>query len=163
MTIAPIDATERSRRVARVQAELRRRDLAAAVLTERANFEYVTGYWVPPLWSSFTRVLAAIVPADGDPVLLLPAFVAGAGAETTGWRVEPYATLERGAGELLAEVLRGMNLAAERIGVERGRESRLATTVDELNRLAAAMPTAPGLRRPTGRRARARRSATSRP
>ena len=142
MAIAPIDAAERSRRVARIQAELRRRDLAAVVLTERANFEYVTAYWLPPLWSSYTRVLAAIVPANGEPVLLLPAFVADGGAEATGWQVEAYATLERGAGALLADALRGAGLARERIGVERGRESRLATTVAELEALEAALPDA---------------------
>ena len=133
-SIAPIDAAELGRRRERIQAELRSRGLAAAVLTERANFEYVTAYWQPPLWSSYTRLLAAIVPAEGEPLLVLPSFIAG-GAEDLGFRVEAYATLEKGAGELLASALRGAGLANERIAVERGRETRLAMAVDELERL----------------------------
>lgn len=142
MAIAPIDAAERAWRLERIQAELRARGIGAAVLTDRANFEYVTAYWVPPLWSSYTRLLAAIVPADGEPRLVLPSFVA-AEAEALGYRVEAYATLERGAGELLASALRGAGLAKERIGVERGRESRLATTLDELERLSTGIGARP--------------------
>src|SRR5688500_6667156 len=138
MSIAPIDGAELSWRLGRVQAELRRAGLGAAVLTERANFEYVTATWLPPLWSSFTRVLAAIVPAEGAPTLVMPGFVA-AEAEERGFRVEAYDSLEHGAGELLASALRSAGLANERIGVERGRESRLATTVEELDRLRAAV------------------------
>jgi len=138
MTIAPIDAAERAWRLARIQRELRRRGLGGAVLTERANFEYVTGYWLPPLWSSYTRLLAAIVPANGDPTLVLPGFVAD-GARDLGFCVEQYDTLERGAGELLAAGLGSAGLGGERIGMELGRETRLATTVDELERLRGAI------------------------
>ena len=138
MSIAPIDGAELGWRLARVQGELRRAGLGAAVLTERANFEYVTATWLPPLWSSFTRVLAAIVPAEGRPVLVMPGFVA-AEAEERGFRVEAYDSLQHGAGELIASALRSAGLGNERIGVERGRESRLATTVEELDRLRAAV------------------------
>lgn len=138
MAIAPIDAAERSWRRARIQRELRGRGLGGAVLTDRANFEYVTGYWLPPLWSSYTRLLAAIVPANGEPTLVLPGFVADE-ARDLGFRVEAYDSLERGAGDLLASALGTAGLGGERIGVELGRETRLATTVEELDRLRGAI------------------------
>ena len=138
MAIAPIDAAERAWRLARIQRELRGRGLGGAVLTDRANFEYVTGYWLPPLWSSYTRLLAAIVPANGDPTLVLPGFVAD-GARDLGFRVEQYDSLERGAGDLLAAALGTAGLDGERIGMELGRETRLATTVEELERLRGAI------------------------
>ena len=52
-------------RVARLQTRLSASDLDAALFTERANFEYLTGVSLPPLWSSFTRLLAVLVPAGG--------------------------------------------------------------------------------------------------
>ena len=66
-----------------------------------------------------TRLLAAIVPANGDPTLVLPGFVAD-GARDLGFRVEQYDSLERGAGDLLAAALGTAGLDGERIGLELG-------------------------------------------
>ena len=59
---------ESAARVARLQAGMATEDLDALLLTEPTNVRYVTGgYAADVLWSSPTRILAAIVPRDGDP------------------------------------------------------------------------------------------------
>jgi Xaa-Pro aminopeptidase len=137
--VGPVTAADRERRVARLQAELAKAGLDGAFYTERANFEYLSGVSLPPLWSSFTRLLAVVVPASGVPSLVMPSFVANE-AESTGWRIETYDTLERGAADLLAEALSSVGLTDGRIGFERGRESRLAATFGELANLAERLP-----------------------
>jgi Xaa-Pro dipeptidase len=138
--LAPISPAERRERISRVQAELRGRGLDGLLLTERANFEYFVGFNVGPLWSSFTRILAIVVPASGDPTLLLPAFIAKEAGLETSWPVTPYASLDRGAAELVAGVLEVTGLATGRLGIERGRESRLGTTWDEIEQLRGRLP-----------------------
>jgi Xaa-Pro aminopeptidase len=123
----------------RLQHEIGARGLDAALLTERANVEYLTGIQLPPLWSSFTRLLAAAVPATGEPVLLLPSFVANE-AEGRGWRVEAYGSLERGGADLLAGFLSSAGLGSARVGIERGRESRLNATFGDVSALGERLP-----------------------
>ncbi len=137
--IERIDVSARRARVRRLQVELRRRGLDGVLLTERANLEYLTGIDLPPLWSSFTRLLAIAVPANGDPTLLLPSFVAAEGG-ATGWRIEAYDSLERSGAELLAGVLRAAGLDGARVGVERGRETRLAATFDDIAGITTQLP-----------------------
>jgi Xaa-Pro aminopeptidase len=126
-------------RVARLQAEMARHGLDAGLFTERANFEYLTGVSLPPLWSSFTRLLAVLVPAGDEPVLLMPSFVAP-DAMAMGWRVDTYDSLERGGTELLAGFIDHGGLARARIGFERGRESRLAATFEDVAGLSERLP-----------------------
>jgi len=140
--LAPISLAERHGRVGRIQGELRDRGLDGLLLTERANFEYLVGFDVGPLWSSFTRINAIVVPASGDPTLLLPSFIAEEAGHESGWPVTAYASLDRGAAELVAGVLQGAGLATGRVGIERGRESRLGTTSDEIDRLRSRLPDA---------------------
>ena len=54
--LAAFARSDFDRRVARLQRNLVERDLDGAVYTERANFEYLTGVSLPPLWSSYTRL-----------------------------------------------------------------------------------------------------------
>jgi len=109
-------------------------------VTERANFEYLAGYVVGPLWSSYTRILAALVPADGNPTLLLPGFIAEEARAESGWEVEAYDSLDRGAADLMAGLLETAGLRSGRIGLELGRESRLAAPAGELERLRGTLP-----------------------
>jgi Xaa-Pro aminopeptidase len=129
--VTPFSRADHAARVARLQRALVAAGLDGALYTERANFEYLTGVSLPPLWSSYTRILAVAVPATGEPRLLMPSFVANE-AEATGWPIDAYDSLERGAPDLLAGVLTAAGLAAGRIGFERGRESRLAATFGDL-------------------------------
>jgi Xaa-Pro aminopeptidase len=139
--VAPFAKADFDARIARLQRNLGRAGLDGAFYTERANFEYLTGVSLPPLWSSYTRLLAVVVPSSGAPTLLLPSFVANE-AEPTGWQIEAYDSLERGGPDLLAGVLGAAGLTGGRIGFERGRESRLAATVGDLSGLAARLPKA---------------------
>src|SRR4029078_7500766 len=102
--VTPFTRTDHDARVARLQRALHAGGLDGGVYTERANFEYLTGVSLPPLWSSYTRILAIVVPASGQPTLLRPSFVANE-AEPTGWPIEAYDSLERGGPDLLAGVL----------------------------------------------------------
>ena len=129
--VTPVTRADYDARVARLQRQLVVQDLDGALYTERANFEYLSGVSLPPLWSSYTRLLAIAVPASGDPVLLLPSFVTNE-AEVTGWRIEAYDSLQRGGPDLLAGVLGAAGLGTGRIGLERGRESRLAATFGDI-------------------------------
>jgi Xaa-Pro dipeptidase len=139
--VAPFTRVAYDARVARLQHALVSRGLDGALYTERANFEYLSGVSLPPLWSSYTRLLAIAIPASGDPVLLLPSFVTNE-AVATGWRIEAYDSLERGGPDLLAGVLGAAGLGSGRIGFERGRESRLAATFGDLDQLGDQLPRA---------------------
>ena len=139
---AAIDGTERRGRVTRLQVELRARGLDGLLVTERANFEYLAGYVVGPLWSSFTRVLAALVPADGAPTLLLPGFIADEAHVASGWAVERYESLQAEAANLFADLLRTAGLANTRIGLELGRESRFTAPAAALSALRDLLPDA---------------------
>ena len=139
--VAPFARADYDRRVRALQQALAARGLDGALFTERANFEYLTGVSLPPLWSSYTRLLAIAVPASGAPTLLMPSFVANE-AEPTGLRIEAYDSLEKGGPDLLAGVLAAAGLTEGRIGFERGRESRLAATFDDLATLAERLPKA---------------------
>ncbi len=142
LPIAPVLPFTRAHfqaRARRLQDALVARGLDAALYTERANFEYLTGVSLPPLWSSYTRLLAVLVPANGQARLLLPSFVAPDAADT-GLHVDAYASLDRGGTELLAEFLAGAGLAGSRVGIERGRESRLAATFGDIAGLSERLP-----------------------
>jgi Xaa-Pro aminopeptidase len=137
--IEPFTRSDYEARVARLQRNLAVAGLDGAFYTERASFEYLTGVSLPPLWSSYTRLLAVVVPASGKPTLLLPSFVANEAAPT-GWPIEAYDSLEQGGSELLAGALGAAGLRSGRVGFERGRESRLATTYGDLAALADRLP-----------------------
>ena len=137
--VTPFTRAGYADRVARLQRALAARGLDGALYTERANFEYLTGISLPPLWSSYTRLLAVLVPTSGDPVLLLPSFVAPDAADT-GWRIDAYDSLDRGGADLLAGLLGGAGVAHGRVGIERGRESRLGATFGDVAALAERLP-----------------------
>jgi len=137
--VEPFTRSDYEGRVARLQGALLEAGLDGALYTERASFEYLTGVSLPPLWSSYTRLLAVIVPASGSPRLLMPSFVAPE-AGPTGWPIDAYASLDRGAPELLVDSITAAGLARGRLGIERGRESRLAATFGDIVALADRLP-----------------------
>ena len=141
VAVTPFTRADLDRRIRALQQALVARGLDGALYTERANFEYLTGVSLPPLWSSYTRLLAIAVPASGAPVLLMPSFVANE-AEPTGLRIEAYDSLENSGPDLLGGVLAAAGLTHGRIGFERGRESRLAATFGDLATLAERLPRA---------------------
>jgi Xaa-Pro aminopeptidase len=129
---------ESAARVARLQAAMADDGLDALLLTDAANVRYVTGgYAADVLWSSPTRILAAVVPRDGDPALLVPDFIAASAAASSGWaRVETYSSLAEPPVGQLAGLLR----PARRIGIESGGEGRIGMSLATLDALRAAIP-----------------------
>lgn len=129
---------ESAARVARLQAAMAADGLDALLLTDSANVRYVTGgYAADVLWSSPTRILAAILPRDGEPALLVPDFIATSAAAASGWsRVETYSSLaEQPVGQLA-----GLLGPARRIGIESGGEGRIGMSLVTLDALRGAIP-----------------------
>lgn len=87
-------------RIRRVQSALQSADVDALLVTPGADLRYLTGYDAPRL----ERLTALVVPAAGDPVLLVPALeVAEAGrapAALAGMHIEAHA--ETDAAHVLA-------------------------------------------------------------
>jgi Xaa-Pro aminopeptidase len=135
----PFSDEEYASRVVRIQAALQAADLDGILLTETANFEYVTGYVVRVMWASMTRILVAYVPASGDPILLLPRYVADVAAADTGWEIRPYDRIDVPPLDELAAAVRDGG-GRRRVGVELSGESRLGMAVSTLRALEGALP-----------------------
>src|ERR1700730_15462588 len=89
----------------RLQSAMAEHGLDALLLTDRANFEYVSSFLLPPLWSSYTRTLAVVVPATGQPVLLVPEFVAEEAHAISSLPVRGYERIDRRPVNELAAML----------------------------------------------------------
>lgn len=59
----------RHERLAKVQHEMRARDIGALVLTDIMNIRYTTGISVMPLWTAVNLAHYTLVPASGEPVI----------------------------------------------------------------------------------------------
>jgi Xaa-Pro aminopeptidase len=115
--------------------------LDALLLSDRANFEYVSSFLLPPLWSSYTRTLAAVVPATGQPVLLVPEFVAEEARAISSLPVHGYERIDRRPVNELAALLEELALAGGgRVGLEKSGETRLGMAVDDLAELERLAP-----------------------
>ncbi|MFV0623314.1 M24 family metallopeptidase [Sphingomonas sp. ac-8] len=66
----PIDAAERLARVRRAQERMRRLDIAAVVVEPGASLRYFTGIE----WGRSERVTAAVLPREGDALVVTPFF-----------------------------------------------------------------------------------------
>jgi Xaa-Pro aminopeptidase len=128
---------ESALRVGRLQAAARAAGLDALLLTDAPNVRYATGgYAADVLWSSPTRIVAAVIPRDRDPILLTPGFIAAEAAAVSGWaRVETYDSL---AVPPVAQ-LAGLLGSAGRIGIEHGGEGRIGMSLATLDALRAAV------------------------
>ncbi len=127
--------------VERLQGAMAEHGLDALLLTDRANFEYVSAFLLPPLWSSYTRTLAAVVPAQGQPVLLVPEFVAEEAHATSSLPVRGYERIDRRPVSELATLLQELAPASGgRVGLEKSGETRLGMAVDDLAELESLAP-----------------------
>ena len=135
----PFEAEEYASRLERIQAGLTKTGLDGVLLTENANFEYVTGHVERVMWSSMTRILAVWVPAAGRPMLLVPTYVRDVAAEDTGWEVRNYDRIDRPPIEELVGLIRDGG-GRRRIGLELAGESRLGMAATTLRALEAALP-----------------------
>ncbi|MDF2235629.1 Xaa-Pro peptidase family protein [Albimonas sp. CAU 1670] len=117
---------EHRARLALLQAAMAARGLAALLLTTEAEIRWVTGF-LTRFWESPTRPWFLVVPAQGDPVAVIPSI----GAELMGrtwirdircWSSPDYA--DDGV-SLLAATLAERSPPDAEIGLPMGRETRL--------------------------------------
>ena len=102
-----IAAQEHAARVARVQASMRQRKIGALLLDAGSTLAYFTGV----RWPRSERTTAALIPADGDVVIVMPFFEEPSVRETLQiaadvrpWKEDesPFALLARALGERAA-------------------------------------------------------------
>ncbi|TDK45059.1 M24 family metallopeptidase [Antarcticimicrobium luteum] len=119
-------ASEYRVRVARAQARMAARGLAALLLTTEADLRYFSGF-LTRFWESPTRPWFLIVPASGDPVAVIPAI--GAALMARGWitdiRTWPAPDPEDDGVSLLADALSKIAGKGGRVGLPMGLESHL--------------------------------------
>jgi Xaa-Pro aminopeptidase len=137
------ERAEFEQRYARLQRALEQDDLDALLVTHEANFNYFTGFIVQQSWVSFSRNLIAVLPREGEPVLLAPASLASE-ARVDGWieRVAPHDVVGAAPVERIAEVCRDLGLDQARIGAELGYEQRLNLSYRDVERLKVLLPDA---------------------
>ena len=134
----PFEAEEYLSRLERLQAGLAAAGIDGVLLTETANFEYVTGHVERVMWTSMTRILAVWVPAAGRPTLLVPTYVKDVAAEDTGWEVRDYDRIDRPPMDELVALIRDGG-GRRRIGLELAGESRLGMAATTLRALEDAL------------------------
>ncbi|HET9000571.1 MAG TPA: Xaa-Pro peptidase family protein [bacterium] len=74
-------------RVRALQRVLSERGEAAALITSPENIRYFTGFYV---WNALTPFALAVVPAAGEPLLLVPRADESLARTVSRWAVEPY-------------------------------------------------------------------------
>lgn len=68
--IAPISKQERAARIARAQSLMRANDIGAVLIEPGASLVYFTGVQ----WHRSERLTAAVIPAEGSPIIVTPFF-----------------------------------------------------------------------------------------
>lgn len=111
----PIDATERARRIARAQDMMRAADIAAVVIEPGASLTYFTGV----KWSRSERVTAAVIPRDGQALIVTPFFEEPSVRETLDIPAEVRVWQEDESPlTLIAGWLKQRKLTTGRLGIE---------------------------------------------
>lgn len=121
-------------RVARAQALMKQQGIGALLATHLNNIFYFTGYrsW---LRDSQHRPFAAVLPADGEPILILPSLEAG-NANLKSWVSDVrlwQATDDYVA--IYADALREVGALGVTVGVEMGDDMWLGMPIYQWNRL----------------------------
>ncbi|MFZ3482540.1 M24 family metallopeptidase [Sphingomonas sp. 3-13AW] len=111
----PIDAAERLARIGRAQALMRRRDIAAIVVEPGASLTYFTGVQ----WGRSERVTAAVIPREGEALVVTPFFEEPSIRETLDVAAEVRVWQEDESPlALIAGWLKERGLAKGRLGIE---------------------------------------------
>ncbi|MFN8234212.1 MAG: Xaa-Pro peptidase family protein [Actinomycetota bacterium] len=138
-----IATTEYEDRVRALQRGLSERGAGGAILTAEANYNYFAGYHHFAPWSTFCRPVFLLVPASGEPVLLVHAFPA-ADAKRDVWfsDVRSYDTLTYAPLPEVMQIVERLGMNAEPVGMELGAEHRIGLTPIELDDLREQLKTA---------------------
>src|SRR5262245_23732938 len=111
----PITVQERATRVAKLQSQLQQRKVVALLVEAGSTLEYFTGIH----WRRSERTTAALIPAEGDVVVVTPAFEEPSVRETLQIpaRVRPWKE-DESPFDLLASALRDRSAAEGPLAVE---------------------------------------------
>ncbi|WP_375429196.1 M24 family metallopeptidase [uncultured Sphingomonas sp.] len=132
--IRPIDAAERARRLSRAQALMRANRIGAILIEPGASLTYFTGV----RWGRSERLTAAILPAEGEPLIVTPFFEEPSIRETLAVPATVRVWQEHEDPlRLVATFLAERGIAARPIGIE---ETVRAFATDGLRR---ALPNVP--------------------
>jgi len=113
--VVPISTEERLARIARAQQLMKARNMGAFLVESGSSLIYFTGV----RWSRSERPTVAVIPAEGEPLIVTPHFEEPSVRETLGVPAEVRVWQEDGnALEVVAGWLREKGLAAGEIGVE---------------------------------------------
>ena len=131
-------ASEYKARTARAQAMMADRGIDALLLTTEPEVRYFTGY-LTRFWESPARPWFLVVPANGDPVAVIPTIGAALMARSwitdiRTWRSPNY--VDDGVG-LLADTLR--ELGATKVATPMGLETHLRMPLDDFDMLQGAI------------------------
>jgi len=131
--------SEYQERYDKIQRAMHEANVGALILSDPSNLIYVTGYRTI-LYQSKFRPFLAVVPAVGDPVLVLPNLEVGNGrgtswvADIRGWGKGLNAD-RPDAFTIIREVADEKHLRHGRVGLELGVGQRLAMTYDQFESL----------------------------
>ena len=113
-------------RLGRAQSLMARADLAAMLLTSEAEIRYFTGF-LTRFWESPTRPWFVIIPADGDPVAVIPCIGADLMVQSRSSDIRTWQSpvLKDDGIALLASTLVDLLPKGSQIGVPMGPETHL--------------------------------------
>lgn len=111
----PITTTERLQRISRAKALMVQHGIGAIVVESGSSLDYLTGVQ----WHRSERLTAAVIPAQGDPIIITPFFERPSVAETLAIPAEIRTWNEDEEPlKLVADFLRERRATAEPIGFE---------------------------------------------
>lgn len=122
-------------RVQALQEALRRQGVGAAFITSSDNIRYLTGYYH---WNALMPFAVAVVPARGDPLLLVLRADETLARQTSGVPAAAYDAGAQGYRATAARIREALGSAPgldDKLGIELG-----ATTVDRFHILAETFP-----------------------
>jgi Xaa-Pro dipeptidase len=111
----PISQAERLQRIARARQLMQQNGIGAVIVESGSSLDYLTGVQ----WHRSERLTAAVVPAQGDPIIVTPFFERPSVAETLAIPAEIRTWNEdEDPLKLVADFLKERGVAAEPVGFE---------------------------------------------
>ena len=134
-------AEEYQTRLTRARAAMQQRGLDALLLTAPTNVEYFSGHRPLVGWDTLTRSSFCLVPAAGDPILIVhDVWLGGAVADSAWHDVRAFPETTRPPLATLADCFQDRQLLTARVGLELGYEQRLGLSFHDLQALQARLP-----------------------
>src|SRR3954447_22273961 len=111
----PIGQAERLQRIAKAKVLMHQNGIGAVIVEPGASLDYLTGVQ----WHRSERLTAAVIPADGEPIIVTPFFERPSVAETLAIPAEIRTWNEdEDPLKLVADFLRERGVSGEPVGFE---------------------------------------------